>query len=137
MTFKTLALTALLTSVAALAQAQPAFKGGVLTDPAGRTLYVFDKDTANTSNCGGPCLQAWPAYTAEPQAGTAAAAEASRFARDGAKQWAWNGQPLYYFAGDAKPGDQAGDGSGNVWHIVKPGKPAKAAKPAKTDTWGY
>jgi len=32
--------------------------------------------------------------------------------------------------GDAKPGDRAGDGSGGVWHIVKPARQAVAATSA-------
>jgi hypothetical protein len=35
-------------------------------------------------------------------------------------QWTWNNKPLYLFAGDAQPVDKAGDGSGSVWHIVRP-----------------
>jgi hypothetical protein len=35
-------------------------------------------------------------------------------------QWTWNNKPLHLFAGDAQPGDKAGDGSGGVCHIVKP-----------------
>ena len=36
--------------------------GDVLADGAGRTLYVFTKDTDDTSNCTGACLQVWPRY---------------------------------------------------------------------------
>ena len=39
--------------------------------------------------------------------------------KDGAMQWAINGMPLYYWAGDANPGDTTGDGVGGVWHVVK------------------
>lgn len=106
---------------AAAAQAQPVTKDGILTDAAGRTLYTFDKDQANKSNCEGPCLKNWPAYTAEPAAGAKQPKELTRFERDGAQQWAWNGKPLYYFVGDAKAGDRVGDGKGGAWHIVQPG----------------
>jgi predicted lipoprotein with Yx(FWY)xxD motif len=34
-------------------------------------------------------------------------------------QWAYDGKPLYFYAGDKKKGDMAGDGKGGVWHIVK------------------
>lgn len=130
-----IALVTLLAGLASLAQAQPVVQDGIVTDPAGRTLYVFDKDQPLVSHCQGACLQAWPAYTAEPQAGTRGAPQASRFERDGQQQWAWNGKPLYYFVGDAKPGDRAGDGSGQVWHVVKPvAKPAAAATPS---AYGY
>ncbi len=107
-------------------QAQPVFQGGVLTDPAGKTLYIFDKDQPGKSNCSGACLQAWPAYTAG--AGAAKLPEVSRLPGDGAQQWTWKNMPLYYFVGDAKPGDRAGDGSGGVWHLVK-GSTSAAATP--------
>lgn len=125
----------LLGTLAVAAHAQPVIQNGSLTDPAGRTLYVFDKDAAHTSHCSGPCLQAWPAYTAEAQPGAAVSPKATRFQRDGAMQWAWNGKPLYYFVGDAKPGDRAGDGSGGVWHIVTPAATA-ASSPTASHTPG-
>lgn len=130
MTSKWTILAALLGSIATGAMAQPVTHDGILTDPAGRTLYVFDKDQPNTSHCAGPCLQAWPAYTAEPAKGAKVAAQATRLATGGVQQWAWNGQPLYYFVGDAKPGDRAGDGSGGVWHIVKPAAATSAGTSA-------
>ena len=124
MTFKSVSLLVLSGLFVVAAQAQPvmqsAAQGGILTDPAGRTLYSYDPDQVGKSNCDAPCLQAWPAYTAEPTAGQALAPEASRFQHAGAQQWAWNGKPLYYFIGDTKPGDRIGDGSADVWHVVKP-----------------
>ncbi|MCY1544164.1 Secreted repeat [compost metagenome] len=106
------------------AQAQPVLQGGIVTDPAGRTLYVFDKDQADKSNCTGACLQAWPAYVADAAAGAKVHPKAARMDN---RQWTWNHKPLYYFAGDAQPGDKAGDGSGGVWHIVKPAAPSASA----------
>ncbi|HVM67496.1 MAG TPA: hypothetical protein VMU14_21670, partial [Acidimicrobiales bacterium] len=40
--------------------------GPVLVDATGRTLYVFDKDTAGSgsSACNAACANAWPALTA-------------------------------------------------------------------------
>ncbi|MGE5452043.1 MAG: hypothetical protein ACM3VZ_09420 [Acidobacteriota bacterium] len=105
-------------------QAQPVWKDGVLTDPAGRMLYTFDKDQANQSHCAGGCLQAWPAYVAGADGQSPVLQGLSRFEQNGAQQWAWNGHPLYYFAGDAKPGDRNGDGKGGVWHIVQPPAPS-------------
>lgn len=114
---------------AAAVQAQPVMQGGILTDAAGRTLYTFDKDQPGKSSCQGPCAQNWPAYTAEPAAGAQPAPEASRFEREGAQQWAWNGKPLYFFGGDAKPGDRNGDGRNGVWHVV-PTTASASAPPA-------
>ena len=115
------------------AQAQPVLQGGIVTDPAGRTLYVFDKDQADTSNCKGACLQAWPAYTADAAAGAQVHPKATRMDN---QQWTWNHKPLYHFAGDAQAGDKAGDGSGGVWHIVKPAAPSASAAPAPS-TYTY
>jgi predicted lipoprotein with Yx(FWY)xxD motif len=40
------------------------------------------------------------------------------FTKDNGDQSAYGGKPLYYFAGDAKPGDSNGQGVGNVWFAV-------------------
>lgn len=127
------ATLALLTLIASGVQAQPMLKDGVLTDAAGRTLYVFDKDQTNKSNCAGGCLQNWPAYVAEPSADAKPMQGLSRFEQNGVHQWSWNGHPLYYFAGDAKPGDRNGDGKGGMWHVVKPESPSAPA----TSGYGY
>lgn len=137
MAFKVHTLAILLAGASALAQAQPVMQDAILTDPAGRTLYVFDKDETNISHCSGPCLQAWPAYTADSPAGATPSSKATRIEQGGIKQWAWNGKPLYYFVGDAKPGDRAGDGSGGVWHIVKPTSSGKADQTAAASPTSY
>jgi predicted lipoprotein with Yx(FWY)xxD motif len=94
--------------------------GGMFTAGNGMTLYTFDNDKeANKSACKDKCLMNWPAL----KAGDADKdmGDWKVIARDdGSKQWAYKGKPLYYFANDAKAGDTAGDGKGNVWHIAKP-----------------
>jgi predicted lipoprotein with Yx(FWY)xxD motif len=93
----------------------------VLTNGAGMTLYVFDKDVAGSgkSACSGQCAANWP-----PQL---AGGDSTPFGKytivtrdDGAKQWAYNGRPLYAWAKDQKPGDRKGDNFNNAWHIAKP-----------------
>jgi len=117
------------------AHAQPVVRDGIVTDPAGRTLYVFDKDEALKSHCEGGCLTAWPAYVADSQPGATVSSAAKRFEQGQRQQWAWKGKPLYYFAGDAKPGDRNGDGSGGVWHVVRPAQaPTAAAQATPTNT---
>lgn len=84
----------------------------------GMTLYTFRKDTANTSNCNGGCARSWPPFFAA--AGTAPEGDLTIITRaDGKQQWALDGQPLYFWQGDRKPGDATGDGVGGVWDAVK------------------
>jgi predicted lipoprotein with Yx(FWY)xxD motif len=116
----TLAL-ALAGAFAQTALAQTVESDGLLRDGAGRTLYVFDNDfAAGLSNCYGGCAEAWPAF--EVPIGAEVKDELSVHARaDGRMQWGWNGRPLYYFAGDTRPGDATGDGRDGLWHAVRPG----------------
>lgn len=115
------------------AQAQPVVKDGVLADAAGRTVYIFDKDTPNKSNCSGGCLVAWPAFVAK--AGATAQGDFGLIDANGAKQWTVGGKPLYYFAGDAKPGDRNGDGSGGVWHVVPPAAVKQSSTRSESPTY--
>ena len=104
---------------AAAVQANPTVEtNGVLTNRDGRTLYTFDKDNANKSNCSGGCLAVWPAFTVA-NASLAAGGDFSVVVRDdGTQQWAFQGKPLYFFSGDAKPGELNGDNQGGVWHAT-------------------
>lgn len=134
-----LALSALTVALLAAgsAFAQTTDSGGLLRDNAGKTLYTFDKDAANESRCFDACATAWPPFMAAE--GAKAQGKLSVVARKGGgQQWAFDGKPLYFFAGDAKPGDASGDGSGGVWHVVKAGANEKrAASPATTGYGGY
>jgi predicted lipoprotein with Yx(FWY)xxD motif len=99
--------------------------GKYLAGEDGKTLYVFKKDTANTSNCTAGCAQTWPPFTLDDgekvKAGAGVTGKLTTFARsDGKMQVAYNGAPLYYFASDAKAGDIMGQGIGNVWFAAKP-----------------
>jgi predicted lipoprotein with Yx(FWY)xxD motif len=88
---------------AAAVQANPTVEtNGILTNRDGRTLYTFDKDNANKSNCSGGCLAAWPAFTVANA--SLAGGDFSVVVRDdGTQQWAFQGKPLYFFSGDASP----------------------------------
>lgn len=93
-------------------------KGEVLTDANGMTLYTFDKDTSGTSNCYDDCATKWPPLMA--LADTPAEGKYTQVERkDGSKQWAYDGKPLYLWQNDKQPGDVTGDGVGGVWHVVK------------------
>ena len=114
------ALTFAAIAVAALsAQANPTqVSNGVMASKEGKTLYTFDKDAAGKSNCSGGCATAWPPFVVANPA--LAGGDFSIVKRDdGAGQWAYKGKPLYFFAGDTKPGDVNGDNQGGVWHVIR------------------
>lgn len=115
----TVCLTLALAASPALAQAPVKAAAGLLTDAAGMTLYVFDKDTAGSgkSVCNGPCAGLWPALKAAD--GAQAAGDYTIVTRDdGVKQWAHKGRPLYLWVKDQKPGDKTGDNVNNIWHVI-------------------
>ena len=115
----TLVSAAILIATAALA-AEPAKKEGkIYTDQKGMTLYTFDKDEKNKSNCNGDCAKNWPPFMAkEGDAPYEAFTVIER--KDDSYQWAMNGKPLYFFIGDKKPGDATGDGIKDVWDAARP-----------------
>ena len=82
------------------------------------TLYTFRNDARNTSNCSGGCAESWPPFTAGAQAKAEGALGIIERA-DGSRQWVLNGKPLYFWAGDSRPGDVTGDGVGGVWDAVR------------------
>jgi predicted lipoprotein with Yx(FWY)xxD motif/nitrite reductase/ring-hydroxylating ferredoxin subunit len=95
--------------------------GRYLADSRGMALYVYKKDSPGKSNCLGQCAQNWPPLEAtgdvSPAAGTPGTFTV--VARtDGTKQVAYNGMPLYFYAGDKNAGDILGNGVGDVWSIA-------------------
>jgi len=105
--------------------------GSFLADDQGRTLYLFTKDTPNTSNCYDKCEQAWPPLFTKGAAkagdGVDAALLGATTRKDGSSQVTYNGWPLYYFVKDQKPGDVTGQNVGGVWFVL-------SAKGEKIDT---
>ena len=81
-----------------------------LVDAKGMTLYTFAKDTDGKSACNGPCARQLARARRDPRPQTPRRPTQSSPATDGAKQWAYNGKPLYTFAKDKKAGDTAGEG---------------------------
>ena len=101
--------------------APPQTQAGILTDQAGMTLYLFDKDVAGAgkSACNGDCARNWPPLAATPA--DKAGGDFSVITRDdGSLQWAHKGKPLYLWSKDQKPGDTTGDGFKNMWRIARP-----------------
>lgn len=108
--------------------------GEVFADDNGMTLYTFRNDTPGVSNCYDSCADAWPPFIADAGA-TDKGAWTLVTRTDGSQQWALGGMPLYFWAGDAAPGDVTGDGVGGVWDAARPADKAKA--PATTAGTGY
>ena len=99
--------------------------GSSLAGEGGMTLYTKSDDTAATSTCIGGCATAWPPFTVdageEVTAGDGVTGTIGQITRDdGSLQVTYNGHPLYYYGGDANPGDSTGEGLGGIWHIADP-----------------
>lgn len=99
--------------------------GSVVVDDKGMTVYVFDKDTANSgkSACNADCSGMWPAVRATsstpPVTGvTGIVGTISR--DDGTMQVTVDGLPVYTYANDAAAGDVKGQGVGGTWWAVAP-----------------
>ncbi|MEA2537006.1 MAG: hypothetical protein QOF11_1240 [Chloroflexota bacterium] len=92
----------------------------------GMTVYSFAKDVkdSGTSACTDTCLGKWPALTVPaggtPTPGTGVTGTLGTITRadNGALQVTYNGLPLYFFSGDAAPGDA--NGVYPNWAAVKP-----------------
>ncbi len=96
----------------------------------GFTLYTFDMDTAGVSNCSGVCLTNWPALIAHT--GAVATVPYSLVQRaSGEMQWALNGMPLYFFAGDTQAGQINGEAVGNNWFVARTPSVAVNNHPSK------
>ena len=115
---------------AAVKVGQSAALGKFLTDEQGFTLYVFLNDPKNVSTCEAECAQRWPPFLtagrpiAGPGVNVALLGTIRR--KDGTTQVTYNGHPLYYFSGDAKPGDTNGQWFNNLWYVIGPdGMPIK------------
>ena len=92
---------------------------GLVTAANGMTLYTFDNDAGGVSACYDGCAGNWPPFTGTE--GEAMGDAWTLVARsDGTLQWAYDGKPTYFYAGDAVAGDMSGDGAGGVWHVIAP-----------------
>ena len=112
---------------ATVATATNATLGTILVDDAGKTLYVWDRDTGPTSTCTGTCAVTWPPLvlptgTTAPVAGPGVTSLTAAARPDDATkmQVVFGGKPLYTYAGDTAPGETKGDGVGGTWHVAKP-----------------
>jgi predicted lipoprotein with Yx(FWY)xxD motif len=115
--------------------------GMYLVGASGRPLYLWVADSHGKSVCAGACAQAWPPLTTKATPVAASGVTMSQLSTinrsGGVKQVAYDGHPLYYFAGDTSKGSLTGQGSdefGAKWWLVAPTGTAitksAAAKPA-------
>ena len=126
---KLIATAIMMAFTANVAIAQSVDETNGILAAAGRTLYTFDKDAANKSNCNGGCAAAWPPFLVKD--GDRTSGEFRVVTRDdGTRQWAMNGKPLYFYAADVQAGDAKGDGQGGVWHVISGASKRSEAKPA-------
>src|SRR5229473_1519213 len=99
-------------AAATIAVATNSKLGQILVDGKGITVYLFVKDTGQSSTCYTSCAQVWPPVltSGPPQAVTYA------------------GHPLYYFVSDKQPGDATGQGVdnfGGLWWVLTPSGAAR------------
>ncbi|MGH8912521.1 MAG: COG4315 family predicted lipoprotein, partial [Acidimicrobiia bacterium] len=97
--------------------------GDQLVDAEGRSLYLFTLDDERTSTCEGACAGAWPPLLGDPvaDAGVDQALLGNAERGDGSIQVTYAGHPLYFYSGDASPGETNGHGFNDVWFLVSPG----------------
>ncbi len=107
----------------------------VLTNAQGLTLYYRTSDTP-TSVCGGGCASTWPPLlsTSMPSVSGTLTGKLSLLTDAKGSQVAYNGHPLYTYAGDSAPGQANGQGIGGVWFVAPTTLPATTATPSAGTT---
>ncbi len=95
--------------------------GKYLVDQYGRTLYENVNDALTDVTCYNECENLWPPLIDDgdliPDEGIAGDLDTTP-RKDGRHQVTYNGMPLYYYAGDAQPGQVTGQGRNREWHLA-------------------
>jgi len=115
--------------------------GSVLTGPNGMTLYYFATDTSTTSSCTGPCAVVWPPLVvpagSKPLLPSGTTGTLTLVARsDGSDQVSYKGHLLYYYQGDAAPGQDKGQGVDGTWFVLSTSGTTPAGSPTTTRSPG-
>lgn len=118
--------------------------GTIVVNGKGMTVYVFDKDTANSgkSTCSGGCLSIWPPVTTTSSTPTVKGVTGkigTIKATNGKTQITLNGLPLYTYTPDTAPGNvtgQAVNTYGGLWWVVAPNG-SKITKKVNKSNSGY
>ena len=106
--------------------------GAVLTNGAGRTLYVFKPEEGGKVACTGGCASAWPPLLLisrqKPTATSPVHPNLIGTAPDpaGGTIVTYAGWPLHTYASDTGPGTAKGQGVGGKWYVVPPDLPPAA-----------
>ncbi len=97
--------------------------GKYLVDQYGRTLYENVNDAWTDVSCYNGCESLWPPLIDDgdliPDEDVAGDLDTTP-RRDGRHQVTYNGMPLYYYAGDTKPGQITGQGRNREWQLADP-----------------
>ncbi len=101
--------------------------GHVVVNSAGRTVYLFAKDTKGQSMCSAACATYWPPVisTGKPVAlkGANQSLVGTIKRADGSVQVTYAGHPLYLYQGDQQAGQASGEGLtdfGAAWDALTP-----------------
>jgi predicted lipoprotein with Yx(FWY)xxD motif len=116
-------------TAAILAKSATSSLGTIVVDGAGRTLYGFSQDAMGTSTCNNGCAQVWPPVVVKSPlevSGLNKSLFSTVKRADGSEQLKMGSWPLYYFAGDAGPGDANGQGTNGFFTIGVNGKLIKS-----------
>lgn len=94
--------------------------GEIVVDRSGFTVYVFTPDEQGDSTCYDACEANWPIVSEVGSVGDGLnpALLGTTTRTNGDVQATYNGWPLYFFAGDAAPGDVNGQSLNGVWWVV-------------------
>ncbi len=83
--------------------------------PSGSRLFVYDGDSPGKSNCNQGCASAWPPLYVSKDNATQVGHWTVIARKDGTRQWAYKGQPVYRRYHDL-PGEVTAKG----FHVLEP-----------------
>ena len=99
--------------------------GRILFAGSNRVLYAFTHDPRGKATCYGKCARRWPPYLVHGAVRAGTGSQRSLLAtirrRDGSRQLAYAGRPLYFYVGDG-PGQvlcQNVREFGGLWLVVR------------------
>jgi predicted lipoprotein with Yx(FWY)xxD motif len=100
--------------------------GMMLFDGTGQAIYLFDREQTTKPECYGACAEAWPPVLTRgmPVAvdGTRQSLLGTTKRTDGTSQVTYGGNPLYFYAHEAKNEVKCHNiqGFGGLWLVVTP-----------------